>query len=382
MTTRRTLLTTAALGGAAVAGGSTTPSWATAPAPADDWYAPLSKAISGLPDGSPGTPPTATAAQLRISTPAGRWQGRSGVADLETGAPVPDRAVFRIGSVTKVFTATVVLQLAGEGRLQLDAPLHRYLPGLLGAPYAEVTARHLLDHRTGLPSPSFPDGVEWQIAHRFDRHSAGELVRLALRQDREFAPGTAQRYTNMGYIVAGLLIRRLTGRSYADQIRRRIVRPLGLRDTVLPGDDPAIHGPHARGYQVIGDRLVDVTRWSQTATPGSGDMISSLRDLDVFLRALLHGSLLAPAQRRELFAVPGVPGATYSAGLQQLATRPDGRVVWGKSGARYGYSTAVAADADAGTRLVYSVNATDAKAEADKQAPVIGRIIGAALKLF
>jgi D-alanyl-D-alanine carboxypeptidase len=180
---RRTLLGTAVLGGAAVAAGVATPSSAAPPtggAAADpNWYAPMRDAIAGLPDGSAGTPPTATAAQVRVSGPAGCWVGRSGVADVGSGLPVPRGARFRIGSVTKTFTATVVLQLAAEGCLRLDEPVTRYLPGFLPAGYAKATVRHLLDHRTGLPTPSWPEGVEWQIEHRFDQYTPEQLVRLA-----------------------------------------------------------------------------------------------------------------------------------------------------------------------------------------------------------
>lgn len=387
---RRTLLTMAALGGTALAAGTAGPSWAAAPAgpahPDPDWYAPVRDAIAGLPDGAAGTLPTATAAQIRIGGPDGSWEGRSGVADIDRGTPVRPGSRFRIGSVTKTFTAVVVLQLAAEGRLRLDVPVSRYLPGFLPEEYAAMTVRHLLDHRTGLPSPTWPADIEWQVEHRFDRYTPEGLVRLALRNERRFHPGHSQHYTNMGYILAAVLIRRLTGRSYAAEIHRRVVRPLGLRDTLVPGDDPAIHGPHARGYQVLGGRLVDVTRWNQSTTPAAGDMISTVRDLDTYVRALFGGRLLPPAQQRELFAVPDVPDlqsgamATYGAGLQQLVVRPGGRTIWGKSGARYGYSAAIAATSGAATRAVYSVNSTDAKAAG--QAPVIGRLTMAAIGLL
>ncbi|MBV1856204.1 serine hydrolase domain-containing protein [Catellatospora tritici] len=376
---RRTLLSLAAVGGAALATGVAAP--ARAAQAGDDWYAPMRDAIAGLPE------PTATAAQVRVARPGQVWDGRAGVADTTTGAPVPPGARFRIGSVTKTFTATVVLQLAAERRLHLDAPLSRYLPGFLPYAYAHVTVRHLLDHRTGLPSPTWPDDIEWQLAHRFDHHTPEQLVRLALRNECEFEPGTRQHYTNMGYIVAAVLIHRVTGRSYAAEIEHRILRPLGLRDTSLPGDDPSIHGPHARGYQVLPDgTLFDVTRWNQSATPASGDMISSVRDLDTFMMALFGGRLLPAAQQQELFTVPAVPDlatgapATYSAGLTKLVTFPNGQVIWGKSGARYGYSAAIAGTADAASRVVYSVNSTDAKSQT--QTPVIERITLTALTLL
>ncbi|WP_051367362.1 serine hydrolase domain-containing protein [Hamadaea tsunoensis] len=375
---RRTLFSLAALSG--VAATASYPGLAIAATPAE-WYAPMRDAIAGLPES------TATAAQVRLTRGADRWDGRSGVRDVHSGAPVPEHARFRIGSITKTFTATVVLQLAGEGRLHLDAPVRRYLPGFLPSAYDAVTVRHLLDHRTGLPSPAWPDGIVWQVEHRFDRYTPEELVRLALRGEPEFAPGTRQNYTNMGYIVAAVLIRRVTGNTYAEEIERRILRPLGLRDSSLPGDDPAIHGPHAHGYQVMPDgTLFDVSRWNQSSTPGSGDMVSSVRDLDTFMAALFRGRLLPAAQQAALFTVPEVPDhetggpATYSAGLTKLVTFPDGRVVWGKSGSRYGYKAAIAGTPDAASRVVYSVNSTDAKSATD--APVVGRITMAALSLL
>ncbi|GAA0901463.1 serine hydrolase domain-containing protein [Virgisporangium aurantiacum] len=383
---RRSVLSLAVVGGAALAAGVVRPSSVAAAPASGEWFAPLRDAIAGLPDRGPNGLPTATAAQVRLAQPTRSWTGCSGVADVRSGAEVPADARFRIGSVTKAFTATVVLQLAAQGRLDLDAPLSRYLPGLLPAPYRKVTVRHLLDHRTGLPSPSWPDGVEWQIAHRFDRYTPEQLVRLALTNDREFVPGDAQHYTNMGYIVAAILIRRVTGHPYGVEIHRRIVHPLGLRDTWVPGNDPHIHGPHAHGYQVVDGRLVDVTAWNQSSTPAAGDMVSSLRDLDVFTQAVFQGRLLPAAQLDDMFTVPDVldfesgDPATYSAGLTRLVILPNGRTVWGKSGARYGYNAAIAATRDGGSRIVYSVNATDAKA--DGQAPTIGRIIGAALGLL
>ncbi|MEU5939141.1 serine hydrolase domain-containing protein [Micromonospora sp. NPDC047548] len=323
---------------------------------------PLRQEIAGLPDAD------ATSAQVRIATPDGCWTGATGVRDLHSQAPVPPHARFRVGSVTKVFTAALVLRLAAEGRLDLDGSVQSHLPGLL-PDHPTVTVRQLLDHTSGIPSPTVPDGTEWQLAHRYDRWTPEQIVRLGLRNPREFEPGKKQHYTNMGYIVAGLLIEKVTGHSYAEELDRQIARPLGLADTYAPGDDPRIRGPHAHGYQaVVRDgvtELVDATTWSQTFTPAAGDVISSLADLDTFMTALFAGRVVPETQLAEMFTLPAVPDvaggpARHSAGLIAFPL-PGGETLWLKTGARYGYLAGVASTEDGRFRVEYSITGTDAK---------------------
>ncbi|MBM0256215.1 serine hydrolase [Micromonospora sp. 4G55] len=325
---------------------------------------------------------------MRISTPEGCWTGVSGVRDLRGQAPVPPHARFRIGSVTKVFTAALVLQLAAEGRIDLADPVQRHLPGLLPADYPTVTVRQLLDHTSGIPSPTMPDGIEWQLAHRYDRWAPAEIVRLGLRNPREFEPGTRQHYTNMGYIVAGLLIEKVTGNSYAQELDRRIAGPLRLRGTYAPGDDPRIRGPHAHGYQAVvrdgATELVDATTWSQTFTPAAGNVISSLADLDTFMTALFAGRVVPPAQLTEMFTLPAVADvaggpARYSAGLTAFPL-PGGELLWIKTGSRFGYLTGVASTRDGRFRMQYSITGTDAKGE--ELSRTAQAVIGAALGML
>ncbi|MFI6161326.1 serine hydrolase domain-containing protein [Micromonospora haikouensis] len=327
--------------------------------------APIRAAIAGLPDAD------ATSAQVRITTPDGCWTGTSGVRDLRTGAPVPPHARFRVGSVTKVFTAALVLQLAAEGRVDLDGSVQGYLPGLLPADYPTVTVRQLLHHTSGIPSPTPPGDIEWQLAHRYDRWTPEQIVRAGLENPRAFDPGEKQDYTNMGYIVAGLLVEKVTGHTYEQELARRIARPLGLRDTYGPGDDPCIRGPHAHGYQAVtrdgATELVDATVWSQTYTPASGDVISSLADLDTFITALFAGRVVPEPQLTEMFTLPPVDDveggpARYSAGLSAMPL-DDGETLWVKTGSRYGYLAAVASTRDGRFRVEYSITATDAKGE-------------------
>src|SRR5687767_13873327 len=125
----------------------------------------LRAAISGLPDRE------TTGALVRITGSAGAWSGVSGVSDVRTGAPVRADGRFRVGSITKVFTGVMVLQLAQERRIDLNAPVQRYLPGVLPADYPPVPVATLLDHTSGLPSVDIPGlyDPKWILEHRFDR---------------------------------------------------------------------------------------------------------------------------------------------------------------------------------------------------------------------
>ncbi|HEX6356482.1 serine hydrolase domain-containing protein [Actinophytocola sp.] len=340
----------------------------------------LRQAIAGLPNAD------ATAAIVRATGPDGCWAGTAGVADRNRNTPVPSNARFRIGSVTKVFTATVVLQLAAEGRIGLDGTVQRYLPGLLPADYPPVTVRQLLNYTSGLPSPDFDEAsVEYMVAHRFDRWTPQRYVDLAMSNPMEFAPGTKQHYRNINHIVAGMLIEKVTGESYEDAVRDRILRPLRLSDTTVPGHEPAIHGPHLRGYQVMPDgTLLDVTRWNQSFGWAASSIISTTRDLDTFTAALLDGRLLPPAQQAELFAVPAVPDvsgapASYGGGLQRYEIPGVGEV-WGKTGGSYGYLAGIGGTRDGERRLTYGLAVNDAK-NGKNQSKLPQKIVAAGMTL-
>lgn len=162
---------------------------------------------------------------------------RSGVGDLATGAPIPAGARFRAGSETKSFVATVVLQLVAEGRVRLDAPIAKYLPGVVtgnGNDGAKITVRQLLQHTSGLPNYTdyLLQGDAEQLRHR--GAEPAELVAMALAHPPLFAPGTSWSYSNTNYVLAQMLVERVTGQSLAHEVGARIVRPLGLTGTSCP----------------------------------------------------------------------------------------------------------------------------------------------------
>ncbi|MGW0770248.1 serine hydrolase domain-containing protein [Streptomyces sp. NPDC002676] len=316
----------------------------------------LAAAIAGLPDH------TATAALLRVGGD-GSWRGTAGVRDVRSGAPALENARFRAGSVTKVVTAALVLQLAAEGRIDLDGTVQQYLPGLLTKDFSPITVRQLLNYTSGLHSGmSLGDTVEDGYPHRFETLTPEQVVASSVAQGPQYAPGTHQVYDNIHYTVLGMLIEKVTGDSYAHQAEMRIFRPLGMRDSSFPvGADPRIHGPHNRGYDWIDGKLVDVTDWNMSDRWAAGDLISTTADLERLLVGLFRGRVVPEPQLKEMFTLPDVPGARYGAGLERFDL--NGKVIWGKTGSRPGYATVIAATPDLSRTLVYSVNSTDAKGD-------------------
>ncbi|MEV0195550.1 serine hydrolase domain-containing protein [Nonomuraea sp. NPDC050691] len=337
----------------------------------------LKAAIAGLPGAD------ATAAEVRIGGSKGSWRGVTGVTDLRAKRPAREGARFRAGSVTKIFTTAVVLQLVAEGRISLDGTVQEYLPGLLPEDYPAVTVGQLLNHTSGLPSPKVPGGIEWVYKTRFQKWTPDQYVAKAVENPIEFTPGTRQHYLNTNTFVAGMLIEKVTGRSYEHEITTRILRPVGMRDSYLPGDSVRIKGRHNRGYQVVpkgfpgsfahGDAyLVDMTEMSVTSTWASGDLISTTPDLERFVKALFSGKVVPAAQLEPMFTVPDVKTygtdkpAVYTSGLSRMEL-PGGIVAYGKTGARYGSASGLGATRDLSRTLAYSVNSTDAKAQGQNQ---------------
>ncbi|MFD9074884.1 serine hydrolase domain-containing protein [Streptomyces lasiicapitis] len=285
----------------------------------------------------------------------------SGLANVKSQAPVHPDSRFRIGSLTKMFTATAVLQLVGEHRVGLDAPVERYLPGVVrghGNDGRVITVRQLLQHTSGLPD--FLDHLKPQdilkdpLVHRDPR----DLVNLALEHPRVFEPGTDWDYSNTGYLLAGMIIEKVTGHSYAEEIRERIIEPLRLRETYVPRSS-AIPGPHPRGYARPGKDapLLDVTRIDPSVGGTAGGVISSGTDINRFLRALLRGDLLRPAELRHMMKTRPTgneDGRAYGLGLESRPL-PGGGLYWGHTGDFLGFETMAGATAD-GRQATVMVN--------------------------
>ena len=315
----------------------------------------------------------ATGVVLRIDDARRTKRLVAGDARLEPRVGMRPGARLRVGSVTKTYLATLVLQAAGERRLRLDDTVERWLPGLV--PDGEdITLRQLLNHTSGLF-----DVVEDQDFFRavltdpLREYTPRQLVRIATAHPPLFEPGDGWGYSNTGYLLLGLVLERATHRSVSQLLRERITEPLGLDHTFLPVRSPDIPGFHAHGYlppSLTGDGYVDITRISPTALGSAGAVVSTPYDVRRFFRALLGGHLLGPAQLQEMKQTVEVrPGYDYGLGLYSQET-PCGRV-WGNDGNAPGYETFAWNDETGRRGLVLSVTTQpDDAIEAAEEAAV------------
>lgn len=266
----------------------------------------------------------------------------AGIGDLATGAEVPRDGQVRIGSNTKTFTAVVVLQLVAEGKVGLDTPIETYLPGLVrgeGIDGRRITVRHLLQHTSGLPNyvPYLDDEPR--------SYTPPELLAAALRHKADFEPGTSWRYSNTNYVLAGLLIEKVTGHSYAEEVDRRVIKRLALRHTYFPKPGEVdIRERHPHGYDRSSADAPwqDVTELDPSWGWAAGQMVSTNSDLNRFFSGLLSGRLLPEAQLAQMrTTVPAEyfgPGARYGLGLVSKPLSCGG-VYWGHGGSTTGYET-------------------------------------------
>jgi D-alanyl-D-alanine carboxypeptidase len=323
----------------------------------------LQRVLDELTSGSGRIAPGATA---YVAGPRGTWSGAAGVADVATGQPMPADARMRLESVSKIWTAVLVLQLAEHGRLGLDDRVERWLPGLL--PFGDrITLGQLLTHTSGIFDNN--DAVNHPartLARVKDPVFHAELVRLARRlqadptiqfpptvwirlaatQPLYFPPGTGYHYSNIGFEVLGLVLEQATGQPLEQVYRERIIAPLGLTHSAY---DPQgeITGPHARGYLVNPDgSLVDQTavHWGIGA---EGGIVSDAADTARFLVALMQDRLLGPVaaagmRTGDFWSTPDMPSCGGSA--------------YGHSGAGEGYKTNVWVSSDGSRVAVLLLN--------------------------
>jgi D-alanyl-D-alanine carboxypeptidase len=280
---------------------------------------------------------------------------------------------FRIASVTKTFTAVLTVQLAGEGRLQLDDTVAHWLPGLL-AHGRDITIAELLQHTSGLPDYVKDSAFLAKLGADLKRRwYPRRVIAFVADQRLEFRPGSEYDYSDTDNLVLGLLVKRVTHGSYAQALRRRILRPLGMHDTFL-ARNTSLPRPFVHGYQFDDGngkgRLLDFTHAvSPSAAWASGAMVSTLSDLSRFWRALLGGRLVRPGLLRQMLShtlagggSPLGPGDNR-AGLGIFAWSMKCGTLYGHTGSFPGYQTFSGATRDGSASVVVLANATQASSK-------------------
>jgi D-alanyl-D-alanine carboxypeptidase len=274
----------------------------------------------------------------------------AGRADT-SGTPLEPDDAFRIGSITKTFTAVMILQLVDEGRLGLDDPVAKYLPD---APLIDgVTVRQLLNHTSGLPDvvelPSFLPTIFTDPERTWTPEDAlGLLDGL----ERDFAPGSDHAYSNTNFMIAGMILAKVTGLGIAENLRTRITDPLGLAETALGPDGPEPVTGFSPDLPPDGHTEAVSYHALETWAGAAGGIVSTAEDLTVFFRALSAGEMLSATSMDEMTDFQGRAGAGLGLWRMRLPTGPG----YGHGGHTPGYDSLAVVRPESGDVYVLLLN--------------------------
>ncbi|NDU74471.1 serine hydrolase [Actinomadura sp. DSM 109109] len=314
-----------------------------------------------------------------VSRRDGTWTAAYGVADTRTGRRRTPPEHFRIASMTKPFTAATLLLLEADGLLSLEDSVERWLPGVVrgnGYDAEKISIRRLLNHTSGISNYNDDAGFRARYAgdafeeNRYTRVTPRELVDIALAHPPVFPPGQKGRwkYSDTNFVLAGMVIERVTGHRYERVVDERIIQPLDLDGTRAPGPSPKLPRPHAVHYSTLFEdvpdaKVRDVTELSPTVAFAAGEIVSTTRDVNRFMTSLMRGEFLRPRQRRAMLdTVPvgtadGHGGADdlYGLGIRKFRIA-EGCWVWGHGGMIPGSASRTAVTGDGGHALTMNRN--------------------------
>jgi D-alanyl-D-alanine carboxypeptidase len=284
-----------------------------------------------------------------------------GVADLARKTPMRPADHYRIASLTKTYTATVVLQLVAEGKLRLSDTVEHWLPGLVPSGN-KITIRQLLIHTSGLHDhEKDPEVLKPYLAGNLAYYwSPLRLVKLAVSRPPRFAPGASKvsSYSSTNYLLLGLIVERATGRTIGAELSRRIFRPLHLRATSYPTRTTHLPRPYAHGYFLLGKPpLTDLSAFSPSLSGAAGGIVSTVDDVADFYRALFSGHLLTPALLKAMeTTIPTTAELKqrYGLGVERFPTTCG--PAWGHSGSFPGYWTYAFSSANGQRQAVLMTN--------------------------
>ncbi|MEU6866300.1 serine hydrolase domain-containing protein [Streptomyces sp. NPDC046876] len=309
---------------------------------------------------------------VAVSAPGkGQYVRSFGVADKSTGAPMTTGMNVRIGSETKTFTVTALLELVDQGKVGLDDPIGKYIKGVPNGD--RITLRELAGMRSGLFSYSQdPDFFKALTTNPTRPFTPQELLAYAFKHPVMFAPNAKFYYSNTNLILLGLVVEKVTGQKLGDYIHRNVVVPAGLRHTVFP-TGAEFPKPHPQGYtdQTASGKVENSTDWNPSWGWAAGAMISDLPDLRTWAKVLATGELLKPATQAERLKVQpagNAPDTGYGLGIFK-----DGGWV-GHNGSLPGYEVVVMYLPEAQATMVIMLN-TDITAQGEEPSTLFGRAV-------
>ncbi|MFD5409437.1 serine hydrolase domain-containing protein [Streptomyces nojiriensis] len=346
---------------------------APTPTPASDGFAQLTPAVTRQLDAAikevlaeakiPGV-------IVAVSAPGkGDYVRSFGIADKATGAPMTPNLNMRIGSVTKTFTVTALLELVDEGKVGLDDPIGKYIDGVPNGD--RITLRELAGMRSGLFNYSADEDFYKAFTANPDRHfTPQELLGYSFKHPVLFEPNAKFYYCNTNLILLGLVVEKVSGVPLDRFIDREVVAPAGLKHTVFP-TGPEFPSPHAHGYtdQTASGKVEDATDWNPSWGWAAGAMISDLPDMRSWAKTLATGTLLTPAtQAQRLDVVDALPGTGYGLGIFNVQG-------WiGHNGSLPGYGSLVLYLPESKATLVVLLN-TDIGYQGQEPSTLVGEAI-------
>ena len=282
-----------------------------------------------------------------------------GTADASRKTPLQPDMSFRIGSITKQFTAAAVMKLVEEGKIDVGAPVSRYLDGLPDA-WKAITVEQLLTHSSGLHNYTDVDAF-WEDPAR--RYRPAELLDAFIcKLPLDFIPGTQYRYSNTGYILLGMLIEKVSGKDYPTFLQERLLTPLGLKHTCYDSDEKPVAGLPV-GY-IKG--LRPASFWSVTTKYSAGGLVSTVDDLARWTQALHEGRVLKPESlQRMLTPALLADGVARDYGYGLAFRTVEGHRLIGHDGQVRGFSSLVEADPKTGCVAVILANTSGVPADTD-----------------
>nr|WP_095875609.1 serine hydrolase domain-containing protein [Streptomyces sp. TLI_235] len=302
----------------------------------------------------------------------GSYVRATGVADTATRRPMAADSFVRIGSETKTFTVTALLELVDDGLVRLDDPISAYVRGVPNGD--RITLRHLAEMRSGLfPYTSDPDFIHDLLSEPERAFNPWEVLSYGYRHPNTFAPGEEFQYSNSNLVLLGLVVEKVSGQPLPDFLRRRVLRPAHLRHTLFP-TGAEFPEPHPRGYtdQTLSGTTEDATDWNPSWAWAAGAMISDLQDLRHWAEVVATGGLLSPetqAQRLRTLST-GFPGTGYGLGIFET----NGWI--GHNGSLPGYETVTVYLPSQKATLVIVIN-TDSLSGGQEPSTLLARAITA-----